>query len=317
MTIFDLFRRYGVEVKENYSDPDEFKICCLFCGDRGHTQDFKFRLGFNVSSGEGHCFNCGWASRKVLLEIVRKLGASGEELLAIKNQRYTRKTRVRPKIVELPEGFQLLKDVDESDILFGEAKKYIKDRGITDRQIREHEIGATISGWYSYRIIFPVRNTDGELFGLVARDWTGKKDPKYLNSLGTKYTYNADPKKYPTQMIILAEGIVKALAIERAVRNKICCASTLNNSCTDVQREAFKDFKEVVLFCDPDKDGITGYMGVANFITPLFPKVTVAWPLPEKQADDLTPEEIRLAIRGRKLFTPLLDLKVRRLLWNR
>ena len=39
---------------------NEASLCCPFCVERGETEDTRFRLGINVSTAVGHCFNCHW-----------------------------------------------------------------------------------------------------------------------------------------------------------------------------------------------------------------------------------------------------------------
>jgi hypothetical protein len=47
----------------------------------------------------------------------------------------------------------------------------------------------------------------------------------------------------------------------------------------------------------------------ANIAT--FTRVSIAWPWPDKQADDLTAKEIRQHLRGRIQYTPLMEMKIR------
>jgi DNA primase len=305
---FELLSQKGIDIRENASSQDEYRICCLFCVDMGYTPDFKFRLGFNVQSGLGHCFNCGWSSRKVIIEILKKLGEGYQE---VTTENYTKQTRKRPEPVKLPEGFELLADTDEDDPMFGEARRYVAKRGITENQLKKHLIGATVADYrYKNSIIFPVPMADGKLAGIVSRDYTGKRDPKYLNSIGTKVIYNVFGD-YSEVAVILSEGITKALAIERAVGEGICSGATLGHSITDTQIEGLKKFREVILFPDPDYAGLVGFIGVAANLRPVVRKVTMAWPWPQRQADDLSVKEIREHLRNRKEFTPAVQLRLK------
>ena len=109
--------------------------------------------------------------------------------------------------------------------------------------------------WYRYRIVFPVRIEGGHLVGMVGRDWTGSKIPKYLNSKGTKSFYNARPDLYPHRLAIGSEAITKALAIERATRYKLCSFAFLGIGVRDVQVNQLNGFKEIVIFPDPGSWG--------------------------------------------------------------
>lgn len=307
----------GVEVREHTTVPDEFKICCIFCVGRNQGQDFKFRLGFNVKSGLGHCFKCGWSSRKALLEILRAIGS--EHFGEIRADGFTQQTRTRPEPVTFPDGFEKLKDVDDNDPVFGQARRYARKRGITPSQLRMHEIGATVlDEKFHHRIVFPVRY-EGMLAGMVGRDWTGRSFLPYVNSVGNKCAYNVHPEKYSMgkKVAIVSEGIPKALAIERATCYKMVSASTLGNSITAIQANQLKQFDEVILFVDPDLPGMTGYLAVAENLQPLVGKVSMVWPWPEAQADEMRDQEIREHIDGRKEVTPLLRMKLRSLMRDR
>ncbi len=300
----------GIEVREHTTEPNEFKICCVFCLERNQGQDFKFRLGFNTESGLGHCFKCGWSSRKALLEILRQIGS--EHFGEIRAESFTGKTRARPEPVEFPDGFEKLKDVTDDDPLFGMARRYVRNRGITPRQLRVHEIGATVSDQkFHHRIVFPVRYGT-MLAGMVGRDWTGKSFMPYVNSVGNKCAYNVHPEKCEmgTKMAIVSEGVPKALAIERATEYKIVSAATLGNSMTPIQSNQLKQFDEVILFPDPDLPGMTGYLAVADNLQPLVKKLTMV-PWPESQADEMEGSEIREFLEARKEVTPLMRMRIR------
>lgn len=304
----------GVEVKPHSSVADEFKICCLYCHERNPSfgQDFKFKLGFNIRSGLGHCFRCGWSSKKALLDILRKVGS--ESFGEISTIGFTGETRTRPEPVTFPEGFHKLKDISEDHIVFGVARRYLRKRGVTPRQLQMHEIGATVlDKVYHHRIVFPVRY--GKLLaGMVGRDWTGNSFLRYRNSEGNKCAYNVHPEKYEMGMdvVVVSEGVLKALAIERATHYKMVSASTLGNSITAIQSNQLKEFKEVVLFPDQNVAGMAGYLAVADNLQPLVKKVSMVWPWPEKQADELEDEEIRYLLHNRVEVTPILRMKLRR-----
>src|SRR6266566_501314 len=310
MNVFDLLMSRGLEVRQSSADDNEYRICCLFCTDMGESPDEKFRCGFNISSGLGHCFNCNWSSRKAILEIVRKLGASDFDLEQVQQTSFTRETRRRSAKVELPDGFELLWKL-KRERLAREAWDYVRERGITEEQLEKYEIGiAPYDYRFRDRIIFPVRDSEGKLLGFVGRDYTGKRKPKYLNSQGLKFVYNANSKKYKSGWIVLSEGIFKSLAIERATHGKICSAALLGSGATNTQWAEISDFKEVILFPDPDRAGVRGFLGVASYLVSHM-KVSVAFPWPVKQADEMIPAEIRVAILNRRVYSPLLDIQMR------
>ncbi len=312
MGLLNELRAAGLEIHESSTDEWEIKICCPFCVEQGTSPDYRFRCGINLQSGLGHCFNCGWSSQKGFLELIRVYGLSEDLATEIRSTGFSRQTRKRPEPVVMPEGFQPLHEVDVNDEEFGAPLKLCLQRGVTKEQLRMHNIGATIADQkYGYRIIFPIRDKEGLLLGLIGRDWTGKQNPKYKNSTGLKSVWNGRLDLYPKRLVILSEGIFKALAIERAIYNKYCSVGLLGNSITDTQLEQIKGFQEALLFPDPDRPGMIGFLGVAANLHSQFKRVTMAWPWPQKQADELTGKEIREALKGNVQVTTGLQLKIK------
>jgi len=312
--VFDFLaylRGKGVNVTPSASDPNEFRIDCLFCEEMGTTRDYKGRLGFNLESGLANCFNCGWRSRSALYAILKKLGADGGELAQVTEVPITRQTRTRSESLKLPEDAEFIWDLPSDDDWYGSAVRYALRRGITREQMKRHAIMATIRDWkWRQRLIFPAYDRDGKLMGYTGRDWTNKQEPRYLLTTGFKVVYNGRPDLYPDRLVILSEGVTKMLAIERAVRNKICSAATMGKNITDIQIMQLKGFKEVCLFPDPDRQGLLAYLGSAANMVTQFPRVTVAgWS--EKQADELEPGEIRELIRRRQPYSALLEMQLR------
>jgi hypothetical protein len=151
------------------------------------------------------------------------------------------------------------------------------------------------------------------LAGMVGRDWTDTSSMRYLNTTGNKCAYNVHPEKYPMgrKIIVVAEGITKALAIERATGYQMVCSATLGNSITAIISNQLKEFEEVILFPDPNVAGMVGYLGVADNLQPLTKRVTMVWPWPEMQADEMASTEIMEFIEGRQLVNPILRMKIK------
>ena len=284
-------------------------MCCLFCRERGETQDTRFRMGINVRTGEGHCFNCDWRSHTALVDVLCKLGMGDESAVLSSLPPLAKPEPLKP--VRLPVGYESLLHVTENDSLFGPARRYIKKRGITVRQIQEHEVGATVADeMFSYRIIFPVRY-ERKLVGLVGRDWTNTSTKKYLNSIGPRSVYNANHQRYGFKFIVVSEGVIKALAIERATRYKVCSASLLGNQMSERQMEILTQWKEVCIFADPDAEGMKGFLKVAQTLQPHVSRVTFAWPWPKLQADDMDEPDILRALHNRREFSPIVHARIK------
>lgn len=91
------------------------------------------------------------------------------------------------KLLELPEGFKLLKNGNSRDFKFNRAMFYLNERGIDSKIIEKYGIGYTTIGQFHNRIIIPSYNDDGVLNYFIAR-WFDKQYTKlkYLNPDASK-----------------------------------------------------------------------------------------------------------------------------------
>jgi len=300
MTIRELLTFRGVRWRRG-ATPGEINVCCPFCGEK------RFRLGINIERRIGHCFNCDWKSRNAIRLLLRQLNLgdvtiSGGDL---------QEEETGKKELDLPEGFFLLSEISKDDgSPFYDPRRYLLRRGVSANQIRVHFLGATLLGRFSYRIVIPVHYRR-ELKGIVARTWLDA-EPKYLNSSGEKALYNLK-EKTAGQKLVLSEGCFKALAIEAAMPG-VCSCAVLGHSITDGQIEQIHDagFREVIIFSDPDAAGIRGTLMIAEKLLEhcIFPNII--YPIPEAQADELSPTTIRAHFQSVKPFTNSLRFRLKR-----
>lgn len=280
MTFTDTLQQRSIKFRHAF-ERGELWLCCLFCVERGEpTPDTKFKLGLNYITKEGHCFRCDWSSRDAVNDYLAKLGTSAaflDEQVVI----------VKPPPPKLPEDFQLLHSVSKDDEIVYEAYRYLTNRGIQRRTMADKQLGVSLTGRYAYRILFPVW-WRRKLKGIVARDFTKTAKIKYLNSPGEKYLYNLPSK---CQSVILSEGVFKALAIEKATDE--VSAALLGHSITSnmIKQLKYANCKEITIWPDPDAVGIEGALTVAQQLKDIA-KVYFISPVPIKQADELSSEEI-------------------------
>jgi len=291
----------GHEVRRHQSDENEIRICCMFCEQRGYGPDKKFRLGINVATGQAHCFKCGWKTGDIYRLIAKATG-----------QRVNHPDQHKPKTdavdPELPEGFQLIwtgnKQTD-TGIIRQRAVDYLLGRGVTIEQARRHKIGFCGAGRYAFRVVFPVY--DGKkLLTFIGRDFTGKAEPRFLNLRGPKPLYNLEALhrvNRGTCLVVLYEGIFKALAGELAYPVAVHMA-TLGSSISDTQLASLSNaVAEVVLFPDPNKAGLDGFLKVGHALqAKQFQRLSVAWPLPSREADEYDYCEVAHRIENRIPF---------------
>ncbi len=289
MNLKAALRQKGIQFQQG-NDANEIRICCLFCEERGFTKDFRFRLGINVATSKGRCFNCNWASRKAVASLAYKLKVDG--IVADNSKK-------EEKIIEhkLPEDFEQV-DFDSKDYWHKKALKYLKSRRITAEQIIEHEIGFSLIGKYAHRIVFPVY-VKGKLEGIVARSM-GKDEPRYLNSEGRKAIYNYPEDKFSRlSTVVVTEGIIKSLNIE-AIFPGIASIAILGHTLTEYQESVLfnKQIGRLIMWPDPDYQGTSGFLDLAARFNNIKAPVSLPWPRPTKQVDELEVEDIKKMFYG-------------------
>ena len=186
MTLTDALRRRGITFRTGRGDTNKVHVNCPFCVERGKAPDTKFRLCIHASRRWGKCVHCEWSGRNVIRYVLKRLGVS-----EIPDQYERAEAGIKEGPLTLPEDFTVLTD-GANEFWDRKARRYLLRRGITDRQIQVNRIGACYSGRFAYRILF---NTyiNKELKFINARDFTGKQQPKYLNTTGEKYLYHFNP----------------------------------------------------------------------------------------------------------------------------
>ncbi len=291
MTVTDLLTARGIKFRlsSNQVAETNIQICCPFCPERGESLDTRFRLGWNTRTDEAHCYNCGWGSKHYTKsKVLRKLQLSVMEVDAVVG---SEGSAPPPEPVHLPKGFQRVTELDAKDDLEGIPLLYLKRRGITRAQMKRLKIGITLVGKYAYRIVFPVY-ANKHLEGFVSRDWTGDREPRYLNSKGERSLYNLGAF-HGQDEVVLSEGIFKALYIENHIEG-VCSLALLGHSITDkqlAQLEALK-CKQVVVWPDPDKVGVQGAFDICDKLVEHRIDSYIICPPPTKQADELSPEQL-------------------------
>ena len=103
---------------------------------------------------------------------------------------------------------------------------------------------------------------------------------------------------------MLTEGIFKALAGERAYQSFVHMA-TLGSYITDFQLAQLNPqvVSEIILFPDPDRAGLDGFLKVGRTLAARhYERLSVAWPLPQHEADEMNPSELAACLTGRQPF---------------
>jgi DNA primase len=195
------------------------------------------------------------------------------------------------------------------------AYHYVRSRNVTDHQIKDKRIGYSMVGDMAYRVVFPVY-VKGKLEGLVGRDFTGKQEPKYRNSVGGKALYNYQDRQHRT--VCLMEGVFDTLAAEKpANKLDMDVNGLLGHDLTDDQLELLEGYRTIILWLDPDAAGLKGLQSIPKKI-PKDKIVKAVLPLAfkHKGATDADPSELESSVIVKRLLhakplTPELQLSLR------
>jgi hypothetical protein len=213
-----------------------------------------------------YCFHCNWKSgniAKTLKELCRVLGVKygSWTVVQAKKGQETDVVEVSLEPTGLPVGYESFSQTpDQIEKL---ARAYLTKRKVSISQIVRHKIGFAGVGPMSWRIIFPVMGTDGEIYGCVGRTFSLSGKPKYLNTPNIKLLWGANR---PAATAVVVEGVMDALRVERALlafRNKVAVAR-LGSTITHAQMNQLKEYENVVIFPDHDRAGIIGAIKLAD-----------------------------------------------------
>jgi DNA primase len=179
----------------------------------------KPKLVVNVVSGQYNCWTCHPPTKgKTPVSLLKKLEAPPEKIFEMKGYFKNDNTKiddVKTNKVWLPEEFVSLVKPDSS-LEARHAVAYLKNRGITDRDVVKYNIGYCKRGRYRNRVIVPSYDKNGSVNYFIARSF--EKDPsrKYdapsvqkTEIIGLEYFVNWSVP------VILCEGIFDAIAIKR------------------------------------------------------------------------------------------------------
>jgi DNA primase len=172
------------EPKQHYDSKGQMSFNCPVCAmEKGLDQDGKGNLEVNYFRGVYKCWACAETNgtQGPLGKLIEQFGNKNQkkvyDLIRPKDQ----DRKERPKTyVRLPDGYTKFKDSNIRFIPHREAINYLYSRGITDEIIEQYDIGYTVSGEYSYRIIVPSYDMEDRLNYFVGRAWVPKK-MKYKN----------------------------------------------------------------------------------------------------------------------------------------
>jgi DNA primase len=163
-------------------------VCCPVCGD---TE--KKKLAIRTDSWLAHCWVCNYKSKTIYGLLKRYKPHQADEFItkfdgaALLAEAEDNAFKAQEQqVVELPRGYQLLAGLlrGTEDIPFyaRQAIKYLKGRGITERDLWYFKLGVTVTDKdYSGRIVVPSYDSEGCLNFFTSRSYKPNVRPKYFN----------------------------------------------------------------------------------------------------------------------------------------
>ena len=187
-----------------------------------HCNHHKPKLEINFDSHKNkanpwHCWACD-VRGNLFIPLLRKANAPQDKieyaktLVVDSSYNYVEKTYAA---LTLPSEFISLSSVDSPTLSMRHAQAYIKNRGVSNHDISQYNIGYCDEGLYKNMIILPTYDAEGSLNYFTARSF--EKDPftKYRNPSVSR---DIIPNEYFINWnipVILCEGIFDAIAIKR------------------------------------------------------------------------------------------------------
>lgn len=182
--LVELIRDVLGDEKQHYDSKGQISFDCPVCAvEKGVDGDGKGNLEVNYFRGVYKCWACAETNgtQGVLGKLFDQFGSKKQRQLWELLKPEEKGEKEKPKVnVRLPQGYTRFKDSNIRFIPHREAINYLYSRGITDSMIENYDIGYTVTGDYSYRIIVPSYDIEEELNYFVGRSWVPKK-MKYKN----------------------------------------------------------------------------------------------------------------------------------------
>ena len=216
--------------------------------------------------GTHHCFSCGFGGTATELVMHAKDFLSKEAArdwiieramgqinpvwnvsVAIKPLRYT--------------GFALPEGVFSGPLetWMKVPRDYVLSRGVTQEQVAKHQIGYSITGFLNGRIVFPTHDTRGRVVNYTARTFV-ESPKRYITprreegpDFNVVYGERWWPESGSRGDLILTEGVLNKLAIDRVTETPSGCLNGSNPSLGQISR--LSTFKRVFILTDQDYAG--------------------------------------------------------------
>ena len=208
--------------RSHYESKFQLAFDCPVCSEEKGLEkgDGKANFEVNYQKHVFHCWSCGETNgtHGPLGKLFDKFGTKKQKkvYLLIRPEEL-KKEEVKRLKLKLPNGYTSFENSNPIYPPHRQALNYLKERGITDDMIKRYQIGYTVEGDYSYRVIIPSYDIDGTLNYFIARSWVPKK-MKYKNPAVPKdeILFNERMINWD-KPIFITEGVFDAIFLPNSI----------------------------------------------------------------------------------------------------
>jgi DNA primase len=224
-------------------------ICCVNNKCSTYGKKHKKKLCLRVDNEFYHCWVCGYRGKGLSYFFKKHAPRYSTYADEIFQKRIEKKEAEQERIC-LPENYRLLATIDSSDDPDLRAvKKYVLQRGVTEKQMWYFRMGAVPSGSLRRRVIIPSFDSNGYINYYTARS-IDESTRKYVNPKikRSEIIFNelnidwSDP-------LVLVEG---PFDLVKSVQNSTCILGSSLGESHALFREIVKNKTPVVMVLDPD-----------------------------------------------------------------
>jgi len=244
-------------------DGNDITVACPSC-----NQSSKKKLAINLETWKFHCWVCS-ARGNSLVPILRK--HFSRDIVDYFRSHYLNDKILtdydgtqEPETVSLPEGFVPL--VSKQGKLSPDDKaviRYLKSRGLTERDLWKYRIGSTNAGKFTRRAIFSSLDQTGDVNYYVSRSVDSNTRFRYLNATTdkTSIVFNDIDIDWD-KTIYLVEGIFDLIALKE---NGTCLLGSSLTERSLLFKKIVANHSNVVLCLDYDMKNKIGK--IADLLT--------------------------------------------------
>lgn len=218
MFVVEILESFLGDPKKHNESKGQIAFDCPACGADGEG---KGNLEVNYEKNLFRCWSCQYTNNMsgLIPKLILRYGDKSllKEYLILKPDTYNHDDDVSV-VVKFPKGYKKLATCDPHRYKYNEVIDYLKKRGIGMDLIKKYDIGYTIDGPFMNRIIIPSYDLFGDINYFIARGFTRRVFPKYMNPEAEKQEviFNEDKVNWDST-IYLVEGVFDHIVVPNSI----------------------------------------------------------------------------------------------------